>query len=160
MTETELLQQLSSATANEVPGLLERVLDTLCAQRPYYTWAGFYFLHGNTLELGPFRGLPTEHAAIPLGSGICGAAAAQNETIVVPDVRADSRYLACFVSTRSEIVVPIRDGAEVLGEIDIDSDRPNAFTDEDRRLLESIAERLGPLIAKNRPRRAPHAQGG
>jgi GAF domain-containing protein len=81
---------------------------------------------------------------IPVGEGICGAAAASGETEVVDDVDADSRYLACFPSTRSEIVVPIAYEGRVVGEIDIDSDRPAAFSDEDRAFLERVALLISP----------------
>ena len=77
---------------------------------------------------------------------ICGAAATEKQTIIVDDVNADPRYLACSIETKSEIVVPILRGTEVLGEIDIDSDQPAAFTDADRRLLESVALMLAPRL--------------
>ncbi|HEY7500111.1 MAG TPA: GAF domain-containing protein [Vicinamibacterales bacterium] len=115
--------------------------------RPHYTWAGFYLLDGNELVLGPFVGKPSPHTRIPLGRGICGAAASEKATIVVDDVNADPRYLACSVETRSEIVVPIMDGNEVLGEIDIDSDRLAAFGQDDRELLEAVAALLAPRLS-------------
>src|SRR5512132_1137486 len=89
---------------------------------PDYTWVGIYLLDGDRLVLGPFLGKPSPHTNIPLGSGICGAAATEQQTIIVDDVNADPRYLACSIETRSEIVVPIMAGDRVLGEIDIDSD--------------------------------------
>ena len=94
---------------------------------PDYTWVGIYLLDGNELVLGPFVGKPSPHTRIPLGRGICGAAATEKATIIVDDVNADPRYLACSIETKSEIVVPIMLGGEVLGEIDIDSDRLAAF---------------------------------
>ena len=94
---------------------------------PHYTWVGIYLLDGDELVLGPFLGKPSPHTRIPLGRGICGAAAAEKATIIVDDVNADPRYLACSIETQSEIVVPIMSGGEVLGEIDIDSDQPAAF---------------------------------
>jgi L-methionine (R)-S-oxide reductase len=106
---------------------------------PYYTWAGIYLLEGDELVLGPYLGKPSPHTRIPLGRGICGAAAAAKAPIVVDDVNSDPRYLACSSETKSEIVVPIMRGGVVLGEIDIDSDRPAAFTDDDRQLLERVA---------------------
>jgi GAF domain-containing protein len=120
---------------------------------PDYTWVGVYLLDGNELVLGPFAGKPSPHTRIPLGMGICGAAAAEEATIIVDDVNADPRYLACSTETRSEIVVPIlRRGAkginEVLGEIDVDSDRPAAFGASDKDLLEAIAA----LLATRLPR--------
>ena len=102
---------------------------------PHYTWAGIYLLEGDELVLGPFLGKPSPHTRIPLGRGICGAAATEKATIIVDDVNADPRYLACSIETRSEIVVPIMNGADVLGEIDIDSDQPAAFGASDRALL-------------------------
>ena len=94
--------------------------------------------------LGPWKGpAATDHVRIPIGQGVCGAAAASGETEIVDDVNADPRYLACFVSTRSEIVVPISYGGLVVAEIDIDSDQPAAFGDADRQFLEQVAERIG-----------------
>ena len=124
----------SEATTRAVAILKERV--------PDYTWVGVYELFGNELVLGPFQGKPSPHTHIPLGRGICGAAAAEKATIIVDNVHGDSRYLACSVDTKSEIVVPIMRGCDVLGEIDIDSDRPAAFGDADQRLLEVVAGAL------------------
>ena len=109
---------------------------------PDYSWVGIYLLDGNELVLGPFEGKPSPHTHIPLGRGICGAAAAEKATIIVDDVSADPRYLACSLDTKSEIVVPIMKGAEVLGEIDIDSDRRAAFGDADQEMLEAVAALL------------------
>ena len=109
---------------------------------PDYSWVGIYLLDGNELVLGPFEGKPSPHTRIPVGRGICGAAAAEKATIIVDDVNSDARYLACSVETRSEIVVPIMAGNEVLGEIDIDSDRIAAFDGADQQLLESVARLL------------------
>jgi GAF domain-containing protein len=107
---------------------------------------GIYLLHGNELVLGPFIGKPSPHTRIPLGRGICGAAAAERATIIVDDVNADPRYLACSLETRSEIVTPIMLDGDVLGEIDIDSDTPAAFGPDDRALLEQIAALLAPRL--------------
>ena len=113
-----------------------------------YSWVGIYLLVGDHLELGPFLGKPSPHTRIPLNAGICGAAATHRETIIVDDVDADPRYLACSLETRSEIVVPIMRHGEVLGEIDIDSDRLAAFGEADRELLERVAECLAPKLAQ------------
>jgi len=115
---------------------------------PYYSWVGIYLLDGNELVLGPFLGKPSPHTRIPLGNGICGAAATEKATIVVDDVNADPRYLACSIETRSEIVVPIMEDGDVLGEIDIDSDTPAAFGDADRRLLEEVAALLAESLSE------------
>jgi GAF domain-containing protein len=128
-----------SASADEA---MREAVARLKRQMPDYTWVGIYLLHGDHLDLGPFEGKPSPHTRIPLNAGICGAAATAKETIVVDDVHADPRYLACSIDTHSEIVVPIMKGARVLGEIDIDSDKKAAFGPGDRELLEAIAGRL------------------
>ena len=129
---------------------MSRAVATLKASVARYSWVGIYLLDGNELVLGPYEGKPSPHTHIPLGRGICGAAAAEKATIIVDDVNADPRYLACSVETRSEIVVPIMKGADVLGEIDIDSDQLAAFDDGDQRLLEGVAAVLAERMATNR----------
>jgi len=129
-----------AAAAPTAQDLMQSVVRLLAAERPYYSWTGFYLMEGaDALVLGPYHGKPSPHTRIPLNQGICGAAASTGSTLIVDDVNADPRYLACSLETRSEIVVPIKRDGQVLGEIDIDSDRPAAFTDDDRRLLEDIA---------------------
>jgi L-methionine (R)-S-oxide reductase len=112
-----------------------------------YNWVGFYMIeHGGKepmLVLGPFKGSMTPHTRIPLNQGICGAAASSGKTVVVDDVSADSRYLACSVETKSEIVVPVFVKGFVVGELDIDSHFPAAFGGEDRILCEHAAKALG-----------------
>jgi GAF domain-containing protein len=127
---------------------MESAVQLLTRHLTDYTWAGIYLLEGNELCLGPFVGKPSPHTRIPLGRGICGAAATAKATIVVDDVQADPRYLACSLETRSEIVVPILLDGEVLGELDIDSDKPAAFGADDRELLEQVAALLAPKIAR------------
>ena len=129
---------------------MARTVNLLKTRLDDYTWAGIYVLEGNELCLGPFVGKPSPHTRIPLGRGICGAAAAEKATIIVDDVNADPRYLACSVDTKSEIVVPIMLHGEVLGELDIDSDRAAAFGDDDRALLEQVAALLAPAMAAAR----------
>jgi GAF domain-containing protein len=130
------------AAAPDAQAAMTRLVAELKARRPYYTWAGIYLLEGETLVLGPYVGKPSPHTRIPLNRGICGAAASEKQTIIVDDVNSDSRYLACSIETKSEIVVPIMRGDEVLGEIDIDSDTPAAFGAADRTLLERVAAAL------------------
>jgi GAF domain-containing protein len=125
---------------------LEECVDVLHAAHAHFDWTGIYLAQGQDLVLGPFRGPPTEHVRIPIGSGICGAAAQTGQTIVVPDVRQDERFLACFPSTRSEVVVPITWHSVVLGEIDVDSDTPDAFGQEDVWTLQAVAARLGQML--------------
>lgn len=138
------------AAAPDAESALKQAVELLKDGMRDYTWVGVYLLDGNELVLGPYVGKPSPHTRIPLGRGICGAAAAEQATIVVDDVNADSRYLACSIETRSEIVVPILLGSEVLGEIDIDSDRPAAFGARDRQLLEPVAALLANRLAEQR----------
>jgi L-methionine (R)-S-oxide reductase len=120
--------------------ILRRVVDLLHDRFEAYSWVGIYFVEGDDLVLGPWRGpQATEHVRIPVGQGICGAAAASGATEIVDDVAADERYLSCFPSTRSEIVVPIVYDRLVVAEIDIDSDQPTAFGPADRDFLERVA---------------------
>jgi GAF domain-containing protein len=125
---------------------LQAVVDLLHDRVAHYSWVGVYLVEGDDLVLGPWNGPEaTGHVRIPVGQGVCGAAAASGKTEVVDDVNADPRYLACFASTRSEIVVPISREGRVVGEIDIDSDQPAAFGDADREFLERVAESIAQL---------------
>jgi L-methionine (R)-S-oxide reductase len=136
----------------EADEVLRTVVDVLHDQFDDYSWVGIYVVEGNDLVLGPWKGPEaTEHVRILVGQGICGAAAATGRTEVVDDVNADPRYLSCFPSTRSEIVVPIAHEGRVVGEIDIDSDRPAAFGEDDRALLERVALLISPysLVVQN-----------
>ena len=113
-----------------------------------HDWTGVYLMDGgDQLVLSHFIGAPTPHVRIPLDRGVCGAAARLKESIIVPDVGADPRYLACSVSTRSEIVIPIMKAGVVYGEIDIDSHTPDAFDPSDRRELEEVASLLAEVLA-------------
>jgi GAF domain-containing protein len=134
------------SAAPDAQRAMESTVQLLSRHLPDYTWTGIYLLDGNELCLGPFIGKPSPHTRIPLGRGICGAAAAEKATIIVDDVHADPRYLACSLETRSEIVVPIMRDGEVLGELDIDSDRTAAFNAADRDLLEQVAALLAPRL--------------
>jgi L-methionine (R)-S-oxide reductase len=125
--------------------VLRKVVSVLQERFADYSWVGIYLVEDDELVLGPWQGPEaTEHVRIPVGQGICGAAAASGVTEVVDDVNADPRYLACFPSTRSEIVVPISYEGGVVGEIDIDSDRPAAFDADDREFLERVAVLISP----------------
>jgi GAF domain-containing protein len=130
------------AAAPDATAAMQMAVERLKAEVSYYTWVGIYLLEGDELVLGPYLGKPSPHTRIPLNRGICGAAASQQATIIVDDVNADPRYLACSLETKSEIVVPIMRDGRVFGEIDIDSDRPAAFGDDDRTLLEAAARAL------------------
>ena len=142
MTHDELFIKIERAIERDPARALEEAVQLLAAEIPIYTWVGIYLLEGDELVLGPYVGKPSPHTRIPLNRGICGAAASQKATIIVDDVNADPRYLACSIETKSEIVVPIMRDGRVFGEIDIDSDRPAAFGAEDRVMLEGVAQGL------------------
>jgi L-methionine (R)-S-oxide reductase len=137
----QLVQAVRAAIAEQKTeqGILRKTVELINAFSTDFNWTGFYMLRNGVLEVGPYIGPVTEHTRIELDSGICGAAASQKKSVIVDDVNADPRFLACSLTTRSEIVVPLMDGQTCLGEIDIDSDKPSNFTDEDRRMLEEIA---------------------
>jgi len=105
---------------------------------PDLNWAGFYMLRGDVLVLGPFQGRPA-CVRIPLGQGVCGAAATQRRTIVVPDVHAFPGHIACDPASRSEIVIPLLYGGTLLGVLDLDSPRPDRFGPADQAGLEAVA---------------------
>ncbi len=144
----DLLQEIDGIIArNDTPRQrLDRIVEFLHERVAHYTWVGIYMMEGDDLVLGPFRGKPSPHTRIPLNQGICGAAASQKQTVIVPDVNADPRFLACSLETKSEIVVPIMDRTTCLAEIDVDSDLPDAFGEADSQLLEAVAQRIVSLI--------------
>ena len=112
-------------------------------------WAGFYFLEGETLVLGPFQG-KTACIEIPMGRGVCGTAAARNETELVYDVHQFPGHIACDSASNSEIVVPLRRDGAVYGVLDIDSPRIGRFTQADREGLEAIARLLEETVGQVR----------
>lgn len=113
---------------------------------PPYTSVYLYMLHGDTLALEAFSGRDTEHTRIAVGHGVCGTAVATGEDQNVGDVRAVENYIACNLFTRSELVVLIRRGATILGQIDIDSDVPDPFTPEEQRAVRAVADALAVLL--------------
>jgi GAF domain-containing protein len=111
-----------------------------------YTSVYMYMLHGGELVLEAYAGRETEHTRIPVGQGVCGTAVATGEDQNVPDVRAISNYIACNMWTRSELVVLIRRGSVILGQIDVDSDEPDPFTEEERAAVRRVADALAVLL--------------
>jgi GAF domain-containing protein len=148
---TDLLHHIRdlAATSSSLESLQTRIVEAMAQRLAHFSWTGFYMLDpadSGMLVLGPFVGAPTPHVRIPVTQGICGAAVAGGETVIVDDVAADPRYLSCSIDTRSEIVVPIYVHGTVVGEIDIDSHDPAAFTEADRSFLEEAARILGKYI--------------
>ena len=108
-------------------------------------WCGFYLLRGGELVLGPFQGKPA-CVRIPLGKGVCGTAASQRQTLVVPDVEKFPGHIACDAASRSEIVVPIVQNGELRGVLDVDAPERNRFDEKDREGLEAFVRALIPAV--------------
>jgi len=143
------VQKILDSPGGSWQGRLKSLCERLKRERAHYHWVGVYWVEGEDLVLRAYAGAhETEHTRIPIGRGICGSAARSGKTEIVGDVTADPRYLACFPSTRSEIVVPIKRGDRVFGEIDIDSDAPEAFTPADTEFLERVASAVADRVAE------------
>ena len=141
VTNYELLIEQAKALTDGVPHVtanLANVSALLYATLQNVNWAGFYLLEGDTLVLGPFQGKPA-CIEIPLGKGVCGTAAAEDKTQVVPDVHLFAGHIACDGASRSEIVVPLHRGGKVAGVLDIDSQILDRFSAEDQQGLEALA---------------------
>jgi L-methionine (R)-S-oxide reductase len=136
-----------AASAPTAQDLMRKMVMLLHERVLKYNWVGFYMLEPGTkppvLVLGAFEGAMTPHTRIPLNQGICGAAASSGQTVVVDDVSKDSRYLACSLETKSEIVVPVFVNGQVVGELDIDSHFTGAFTHEHQELVQYCAMLVG-----------------
>lgn len=127
---------------------LQLVCNTLKENVPYYDWVGFYFKNGdkNELKLGPYAGEATDHMIIPFGKGICGQVAVSNKNFVVPDVKAQDNYIACSITVKAEIVVPLFVKGQNIGQIDIDSNTLDPFTNEDERFLEFVNKKVAEIL--------------
>ena len=139
----EVLGRIDSAiSSSSGRSTREHVARFLNSEVPSYSWVGIYAVEGKDLVLDAWAGpAATEHTRIPIGKGVCGFAAKAGRTEIVSDVSKDPRYLQCFLSTKSEIVVPITDKGVVVGEIDIDGDQLDAFSSLDREFLEAAAKK-------------------
>lgn len=131
-----------------VDARLGEICELLKNNVPYYDWVGFYFKNGDKqeLKLGPYAGAPTDHTIIPFGKGICGQVAVSNQNFVVPDVSAQDNYIACSITVKAEIVVPLFVNGENVGQIDIDSNTPDPFTEADERFLEFINREVAKIL--------------
>lgn len=142
----EITAILKADTA--VESRLQDICELLKARIPYYNWVGFYFRNGTRpeLKLGPYAGAPTDHTIIPFGKGICGQVAVNHLNFVVPDVQAQDNYIACSISVKAEIVVPLFVNGENIGQIDIDSNTLDPFTEDDERFLEFVTAAVAEIL--------------
>ncbi|WJJ96492.1 GAF domain-containing protein [Algibacter luteus] len=146
-----LKPQVENIISNSTKTVDERLL-SICqlleTNIDYYNWVGFYFRNGQKEELllGPYVGEPTDHTVIPFGKGICGQVALSNQNFVVPDVSAQDNYIACSFTVKAEIVVPIFVNGENIGQIDIDSNTPDPFTEADERFLEFVCQKISEIL--------------
>lgn len=151
MNFEELKPKVSTIIANENETVTNR-LQTLCQLLKdniyYYNWVGFYFRNGDKeeLKLRTYVGAETDHVIIPFGKGICGQVAVSNKNFIVPDVHAQDNYIACSISVKSEIVVPLFKNGENIGQIDIDSETPDPFTEEDEKFLEFVNQEVAKIL--------------
>lgn len=126
--------------------LLQMACDRIRSWGPPYTSVYAYMLHGNELQLEAHAGRDTDHTRIPVGKGVCGTAVATRQDQNVPDVNAVGNYLACNTFTRSELVVLIRRGDHILGQLDIDSDVPDGFGEREHADVKEVADALAVLL--------------
>ncbi|EZH71598.1 histidine kinase [Aquimarina atlantica] len=114
----------------------------------HYDWVGFYFKNEDKeeLKLRTYVGEKTDHDIIPFGKGICGQVAISNKNFVVPDVQAQSNYIACSLTVKSEIVIPLFKNGENIGQIDIDSESSDPFTEKDERFLEFVNQEVAKIL--------------
>jgi GAF domain-containing protein len=151
MNFQDLKREIKSIISKSDKSIDERLLgicQLLEEHIDYYNWVGFYFKNGDKdeLRLGPYVGAPTDHTIIPFGKGICGQVAVSNKNFVVPDVSAQDNYIACSITVKAEIVVPIFVNGENIGQIDIDSNTADPFTEQDERFLEYVCKKVATII--------------
>lgn len=152
MDKDKVYQQLAAQAkslvegVDNVVGALGNVAALLKEELPSFFWVGFYVVKDGRLQLGPFQG-PVACYSIEKGKGVCGTAWEKAQTLVVPDVHQFPGHIACSSRSNSEIVVPVFHGGEVVAVIDVDSEDFDAFDEEDKRGLETIAQIVAPLLA-------------
>lgn len=151
MSFETLKPQISSIISSEkstVENKLTQVCEILQNNIDYYNWVGFYFANEaeRTLHLKAFAGEPTDHTMIPFGKGICGQVAESNTNFVVPDVKAQDNYIACSITVKSEIVIPLFKDGKNIGQIDIDSHTIDPFTKEDEAFLEWVNKQVAEIL--------------
>ncbi|MEW4925327.1 GAF domain-containing protein [Algibacter sp. 2305UL17-15] len=147
----QLKPQVETIILNTEKTVNERLLEIcelLEKHIEHYNWVGFYFRNGTKEELllGPYVGAPTDHTVIPFGKGICGQVAVSNQNFVVPDVTTQDNYIACSITVKAEIVVPVFVNGKNIGQIDIDSNTPDPFSEADERFLEFVCEKVATIL--------------
>jgi len=142
------IETIVSQQNTELNDKLKEICQLLENNITYYNWVGFYFKNGdkNELKLGPYVGEPTDHEIIPFGKGICGQVAVSNQNFVVPDVATQDNYIACSITVKAEIVIPIFVNGENIGQIDIDSNTLDPFSEADERFLEFVCAKVSALL--------------
>ena len=150
MNFNELKPKISDlvSRSSSLDATLKEVCELLKSSIPYYDWVGFYFKNGEKeeLKIGPYAGATTDHTIIPFGKGICGQVAVSNKNFVVADVSSQDNYIACSLSVKSEIVIPLFVNNVNIGQLDIDSNSIDPFTHEDERFLEFVCESVAALM--------------
>ena len=150
MNFNELKPKISDlvSRSSSLDATLKEVCELLKTSIPYYDWVGFYFKNGEKeeLKIGPYAGATTDHEIIPFGKGICGQVAVSNENFVVPDVNSQDNYIGCSLNVKSEIVIPLFVNNINIGQIDIDSNTIDPFTQEDERFLEFVCESVASIM--------------
>lgn len=142
------IDSILAKTENSTEERLQEICNFLKEEVAYYDWVGFYFRNGDKeeLKLGPYAGAPTDHTIIPFGKGICGQVAVSNQNFVVPDVSAQDNYIACSITVKSEIVIPMFKDGKNIGQIDIDSNTPAPFSKEDEDFLEYVNKKVAEIL--------------
>tara|TARA_R110000796_G_scaffold64456_1_gene149374 strand:- start:38422 stop:38874 length:453 start_codon:yes stop_codon:yes gene_type:complete len=137
-----------NSTQKSTTEKMQAICELLKENVPHYDWVGFYFRNGDKeeLKLGPYAGEPTDHTIIPFGKGICGQVAVSNQNFVVPDVKAQDNYIACSITVKAEIVIPLFLNGVNIGQIDIDSKTPDPFSEEDERFLEFVNQEVSKIL--------------
>jgi len=138
------IEKILSRENLDINHRLTEVCDLLQTKVETYDWVGFYFKNGDKRELilKAFAGEPTDHIVIPFGKGICGQVAESNQNFVVDDVAAQDNYIACSMNVKSEVVIPLFKNGENMGQIDIDSHTPEAFSRKDEDFLMWINKKV------------------
>lgn len=142
------VSEIVSKNNLSIDNRLTEICELLQTSLSYYDWVGFYFANHQekTLHLKAYAGEETDHTVIPFGKGICGQVAVSNENFIVEDIKVQDNYIACSISVKAEIVIPLFKDGKNVGQIDIDSNTANAFSEKDERFLEAINKMVATIV--------------